>query len=298
MAKKHLGVDEEKFKIQSGQATMMASKSAHSTYRYLWDASFSIFSQFGEDGILDYLCDVLDITKPRILELGSGNFNECNSRFLAEFRSAEVVAVDARKDLVSSISKMELNWKNHIFPIQVFVTPETVNEIEILASENMGEVNILSIDLDGNDYWIASKMALSKTRIIVVEYNPLFGFKRAVSVFYKSDFDRTKEHYSWDYYGASIKAWQQLFSKSDFSFIGTNRQCTNAFFIKNEDVNKLGFQAPKDLSIFTNLSTRDSRDLDSNISIRSKIQRISDISNLTVVDVTSNEELTVKQLWT
>lgn len=269
----------------------MASKSAHSTYKNLWDASFSIFSQWGEDGILDYLCDVLNLARPKVLELGAGNFRECNSRFLAEFRSAEVVPVDSREDLVSSISKMSVNWKNHIHPLQVWITPASISTIQTFANEKMGFFNILSIDLDGNDYWVAKEIDYSNVEIVVVEYNPIFGHKHAITILEDENFDRTTAHYTWDYYGASLLAWLRFFESHDFSFIGSNLQGTNAFFIKSSNISKLNFPIPNDHALHVNCPTRDSRNLDGKISYRDFTQRKHDICGLEVLDLVKNEKL-------
>jgi len=289
--KKHLGVDEEKIKIFTGQATVIASKSAHSKYKNLSDASFSIFSQWGEDGILDYLCDVLDIARPKVLELGAGNFHECNSRFLAEFRSADVVPVDAREDLISSVSKLSVYWKNHIYPIQTWITPESIKTIQATANEKIGFFNILSLDLDGNDYWVAKEIDYSNVEIIVVEYNPIFGHKRAITILENENFDRTEAHYTWDYYGASLLAWVNLFQSHNFSFIGSNLQGTNAFFIKTNNTSKLNFLISNDYEMYVNCPTRDARDKAGKMSYRSFAQRKQDIYGLEVFDLISSKRL-------
>jgi hypothetical protein len=270
-------------KIALGQTTLVASKSSHQTYQRLSDASFRVFSQFGEDGILDFLCDTLKIIRPKVLELGAGNFNECNSRALAEYRGAEVVAVDARKDLISSIKKLDLYWKNHIFPLETWITPESIKGIQDFAH--------ISIDLDGNDYWVAQAMDLTNIKIIVVEYNPLFGHKKAISIKRNDNFDRTKAHFSWDYFGASLRAYIHLFEKSGFCFVGTNLQCFNAFFIRLSEIDNLNFKVEKDLSKFINGGMRDGRNLDSRLSYKSYFERVRDIENLPVVDVVTEKEI-------
>ena len=66
-----------------GQSAILASRSSSDNFRDLWDAEIKVYSQWGEDGIIDFLCEKLNISKPKVLEVGSGNFSECNSRFLA-----------------------------------------------------------------------------------------------------------------------------------------------------------------------------------------------------------------------
>lgn len=104
------------------QATIIASRSNSSNFQDLWDSEVSVYSQWGEDGILDYCCEQLNIVKPKILEIGAGKFQECNSRFLAENRNASVFAVDGRGDLEASINLSSLKWKTHLFAMQAWVT--------------------------------------------------------------------------------------------------------------------------------------------------------------------------------
>ena len=104
-------------KLMIGQSAVLSSRASSSKFTNLWDAEVKVFSQWGEDGILDFICETLKISKPKFVEIGAGNFHECNSRFLAESRNASVVAIDARTDLVTEVKKMTVFWKTHIFPI-------------------------------------------------------------------------------------------------------------------------------------------------------------------------------------
>jgi hypothetical protein len=102
-----------------GEASLLAQKAAQPSFRNLWDAEVQVFSQWGEDGIIDFLCDCMGLAKPRALEFGAGNFLECNTRFLAEHRHASVVAVDARKDLTAAMKALPLYWQTTIIPIVI-----------------------------------------------------------------------------------------------------------------------------------------------------------------------------------
>lgn len=95
-------------KLLMATSAMNASKAARSTFKNLWDAEVRVFSQWGEDGILNYLFDIAGIVKPRIIEFGAGNFTECNSRFAAEYRNASIYAVDIRGDLIATSRSLEI----------------------------------------------------------------------------------------------------------------------------------------------------------------------------------------------
>jgi hypothetical protein len=81
-------------KFLLGQSAILSSRAASNNFKDLWDAEVKVYSQWGEDGILDYICEAIGISKPNVIEIGAGNFIECNSRFLAESRNANIIAVD------------------------------------------------------------------------------------------------------------------------------------------------------------------------------------------------------------
>lgn len=137
--------------------------------------------------------------------------------------------------------------------------PDNINYIISHAIEKIGDLDILSLDLDGNDYWILREADLNKISIIVVEYNPLFGSKLEVTIPRDDNFDRTKKHFSWLYFGASIKAYISLLNEKGFVFIGTNRAGNNAFFLKKNLEGDFPLKARSDLSDYTDWRVRESR---------------------------------------
>ncbi len=285
-------------KILIGTASVNQNKSYNKHFKNLWDAEVKVFSQWGEDGILDYLCFELDLFKPKMLELGSGNFLECNSRFLAENLNASVVAVDSRKDLIPTLESLPIYWKTSILPINTWITPETVIDIQEKAVDFLGKIEILSLDIDGNDYWVAMNLDLSEIRIIVVEYNPLFGSEKAVTIPRKDDFDRTTAHFSNLYYGVSLKAWINHFREHNFDFVGTNRAGNNAFFIASDCLDKLSIPLPNfnDLEIYVDWRVRESRDKRGRLNYLANAERQKLIANMPLIDLETKAEIFVSDL--
>lgn len=282
-------------RLMNGTAAIHAQRSARHTFRHLWDAEVSVYSQWGEDGILDLLCDAFQLVKPKALELGAGNFSECNTRFLAEHRSASIVAVDGRTDLVSSIRSSDLEWKTTIMALEQWITPDNVEEICFLARDFMGGLDILSLDIDGNDYWVAQAIDLTSVSIIVVEYNAIFGGAAAVAVPRNDTFDRTQAHYSWLYFGASLRAFVDLFAQRGFDLAGTNRVGTNAFFIRRGQVVLPNLQLPRrdDLSPYVDLRLRESRDRDGKMTYLAGSARREVIKDLPLIDVNTGKATTL-----
>lgn len=281
------------FRFLIGQAAILSSRANSKSFQSLWDAEVKVYSQWGEDGILDYLCERLGLSKPRVLEIGAGNFSECNSRFLAENRNASIFAVDGRDDLVSSIERSPLLWKNHLFAHQTWVSPKNINEIISKAKNSIGSIDLFSLDLDGNDYWILQEANLESVSIVVVEYNPLFGHLRAVSVPSDDMFDRRLKHYSWLYYGASLKAFEYLLKKKGFHFIGTNRVGNNAFFVRKELAIRIPFSSDKDFSIYTDWRVRETRSEEGQLTFASGYDRVSIIERLPLLEVDTGKQLSV-----
>lgn len=292
--------DLDDIRVLTALAALSTRRSQSVNYRHLFDAELRVFSQWGEDGILDLLCDALALHKPRVVEIGAGNFQECNSRFLAESRSASVVAIDARDDLTETIRSSPLMWKTHLYAIQAWITPSNVVQVFEESKQLLGgkSPEILSLDLDGVDYWILNRLNLCGVRVVVVEYNPLFGAERAVSVPEAENFDRREEHYSWLYFGASLQAWIHLLDQQGFVLVGSNRQGNNAFFVDTTSIDLVPVVPvdTTDLSPFVQWNVRESRDAAGELSYLSHQERIGVIGDMPVVDVVTGEALTVRDL--
>jgi hypothetical protein len=274
-------------KPTDGFLAMLVQRSSNKPPANLWDMEFKIYSQWGEDGILNYLCDELEISKPRMIEFGAGDFTECNSRFLAEYRNASVVLVDARKDLLDSVSNTYLNWRTSIHGISDWITPNNINELARHSKELIGGVDVVSLDLDGNDYWVAEALNFEDIRIVVVEYNPIFGGTRAVTVPREDMFDRTAAHYSNLYYGGSLMAFIGLLNRKGFDFVGTNRVGNNAFFVAKNYTHQINLVIPdvSDLSEYVDWRVRESRNEKGELTFLSKEEGFRLISHLPLLEV-------------
>jgi hypothetical protein len=286
---------DERAGYRTGVGAIMAQKAARPTFRHLWDAEVPVYSQWGEDGILDYLCDFLDLSRPRAVEFGAGNFLECNTRFLAEHRSASVMAVDARPDLAATVASLRVNWCTTILPRQAWITPLTAPELMREARAEFGAVDIVSLDIDGNDYWVADSLPLDDVTVVVVEYNPLFGARDPLSVPRDDGFDRTQAHYSFLYYGASLRAFVTLLGERGLTFLGSNRAGNNAFFVRSTRLAgyPLPIPDPRDLGPYTDWRCRESRDRSGNLDFRTGRERIDVMAGLPLVDTVTGEVVPV-----
>jgi hypothetical protein len=245
-------------KVQIGQMHIALLQNGKKAQK-LSDFEVKVFSQGGEDGIIDYLINQLGLIYPKVLEIGIGNFLECNSRFLMENRLAKVVVVDQNKEAINIIENYPNKWKYNIHFINQFINLNNVLSIYNQAVQEIGNIDVLSIDIDGMDYWILKAIPKENISIIICEYNSLFKDQIGVSVPYNENFDRLSETESGKYFGASLKAFIDYLETNNFQFIGANLTCVNAFFVRKDLVNKLNIQLPdiNNVSSFTLHITND-----------------------------------------
>jgi hypothetical protein len=232
------------------------------TRKNLWDFEVKVFSQFGEDGILAYLFSRIGVVKPNILEVGAGNFAECNSRMSVQGFNANAYLVDGRSDLVQNVDKSDLRWRSSLFAEEIFVTPQNIVEIWKRAESALGSIDALSIDIDGIDYWVLNSLDLSAVSLMICEYNPLFGDTLEITVPDQPFFNRSEAHFSNLYYGMSLRAAIGIARRNDLTFVGTNRVGNNAFFVKSSLKQLIDLPLPdlKDLSRYCDWHVRESRD--------------------------------------
>lgn len=269
----------------------LAQMASRPYFRNLWDAEFRVFSQWGEDGILYYLCDVLELWHPRMIEIGAGDYSECNSRFLAQELAGSAVVIDANDDLPTQVLARADSWKSTVVPQSTWVTPDNIARIMNDASATIGALDILSLDIDGNDYWVLDAAPLDGLSILLLEYNPLFGSKLPVTVARDDTFSRYEAHYSSLYYGASLPALIRLASRSGFTFAGTNRVGNNAFFVHQSRVADvpMPLPSPEELSRYVDWTIRDSRSVKGDLDLQTGSKRQDAIAHLPVVQVDTGQ---------
>jgi hypothetical protein len=201
--------------------------------------------------------------------------------------------VDGRLDLITTTERDPLIWKNHLFAVNTWVTPENIQSICQDATNKMGGIDIFSLDIDGNDFWVLDSCPLDGVEIIVVEYNPLFGAGLPVTVPRDDKFERRTKHYSCLYYGASLPAFISKLKDKDFAFIGTNRVGNNAFFIRSENLKKMSFKPSEDLSVYVDWRIRETRNVDGKLSFQSGFDRVNEIRDLPLINLRNQTQITV-----
>lgn len=195
---------------------------------------YKIFSQWDEDGILQYIIRNLNVS-PYFVEIGVGDYTECNTRLLNEKDAWTGVVVEMDSECCRAITERNDFWRRGITVCNQTVTAENVNSI--LQLHCTQDVGLLSIDIDGNDFWVWRAVDVIRPPIVVIEYNPVFGGDVFVTIPYDAEFDRTEEHYSYLYAGASLLAMIHLGGAKGYAFVGSNSGRNNAFFVRADLIN-------------------------------------------------------------
>jgi len=202
----------------------------------LSEVEFKIFSEWGDDGIIQWLVNNLEFPNKTFIEFGVANYQESNTRFLMMNNNWSGLVMDGSEKNIAQIINAEYFWNYTLSAKFVFI--DTANINNLLSSSELGkEVGILHIDLDGNDYWIWKEIKVISPIVVILEYNSVFGIDRAITIPYDKTFYRTNAHYSNLYFGASLRALNQLSEEKGYSFIGCNSAGNNAYFVRKDKLN-------------------------------------------------------------
>lgn len=274
---------EEKNSILAARAIMSSKSWQDRDFEQIYSKGFRVFSQFDDDGIIQYLIQVLKLEKDgKFIEFGVGDFYESNSHFLLVNNNWSGFVIDGSESNVYKIQNSPIYWKFDIKAIREFVTAENVNEL--LNKSEFYKVNYIHIDLDGNDYWVLKSLNLEKFSpdILILEYNSHFGYEREISIPYDPKFYRTDAHFSNQYYGASLLALKNLAEGKGYYFIGCNSAGNNAYFLANEHKDKVKPMEIRDG--FINAKFRDSRNENGDLTYLSRNEAFKLIKGLPVYD--------------
>ncbi len=249
----------------------------------LENSKFKVFSQWGEDGVLQYLISNLDIRSKTFIEFGVENFLESNCRFLMMKDNWSGFVVDGSEEKIIELKSMYFYWKYDLNAQSAFIYKSNINEL-LKKSGFDNNVGVLSIDIDGVDYYILEALKDIEASILICEFNSLFGAVRKISVPYTDNFNRTKAHYSNLYWGASLPALKSLAGKKGYALVGLNDAFNNAFFIKKELLNSKVKEKTID-ELFGVSKYRESRDNSGNLTFLDHAARFELIKGLPVYNV-------------
>lgn len=203
------------------------------------DVGFRAFSQADEDGILLFIFSLIGTSNKLCVEICAGDGIECNTANLLINHGWYGLLVDGDEKQVNRGKEFYSNCHDtYVFPpkfVHSWVTASTVNDM-ITDAGFAGTIDLLSIDIDGMDFWIWKAIEAVRPRVVVVEYQDILGPMLSLTVPYRDDFtarDYPMTHGMPNYCGASLRAFVKLAKEKGYRLVGTNRYGYNAFFIIN-----------------------------------------------------------------
>jgi hypothetical protein len=286
---------------QVQDAKMLAAKvlisqtASLGTLHDIRSAEFKVFSQFGEDGIIQYLIRQARIPsrKQIFVEFGVESYDEANTRFLVLNDNWRGLIIDGSSSNVRRVRSTPIYWRHNLIAVNAFVDADNINGI-LTDNGFSGEIGLLSVDIDGNDYWVWEKINVLDPIIVVAEYNSIFGAKHAVTVPYDKSFIRSHAHSSHLYWGASLRALVQLGERKGYAFVGSNSAGNNAFFVRQDSLN--GQRVLTVAEGYVESQFRESRDEFGRLTFLSGAARLQKIIDMPVYDVERNSVVRIGDL--
>jgi hypothetical protein len=217
------------------------------------DVEFSVFSQYGDDGIIQWLIHRLPGLNETFVEFGVGDYQEANTRFLLLNNNWSGLVMDSSSRYIKAIRRDPISLSNDLQSECASVTAENIDQL-LLDHGFEGDIGLLHIDIDGNDYWVWRAITAVRPAIAIMEYNSVFGAERAITIPYDPNFVRRRRVTPKDlavspggshtlskgdrisnlYFGASLPALCDLARSKGYDFVGSNSAGNNAFFVRSE----------------------------------------------------------------
>ena len=217
------------------------------------DVEFRNYSQFGEDGILHYVFSLIGTTNKLAVEICAGIGSECNSANLIIHHGWIALLIDGDEKNVEEGRQFFASHPDTKFSPPQFqqhwITRDNINTI-IRDAGFAGDIDLLSLDMDGVDYWVWEAIDAISPRVVILEVNAHMG-EEALTVPYADDFTTqwirleekgdgppdwsNKNVGQWTMYGgASLAAFNKLAKRKGYRLVGSNRFGVNAVFLRDD----------------------------------------------------------------
>jgi hypothetical protein len=274
--------------------TLINQQIAHLPANFM-SGGFKVFSQWDDDGLIQYLIRHVNGIPPCFIEFGVENYKESNTRFLLAHDSWKGLILDGSQSNIAQIQADDLYWAHDLTAVHAFITCDNINALFIEHGFS-GEVGILSIDIDGNDYWVWQAIDVVRPALVIIEYNSVFGAEHAITIPYEAAFTRTSAHYSNLYFGASLKALTILAAQKGYSLIGSNCAGNNAYFLRADYLARSGLAALDSKQGYVASRFRESVGPDGKPTYLSGAAPLEAIRDCTVYDIELQKQVHIKDL--
>jgi hypothetical protein len=239
---------------QRYQAGMILSKNRYPAETPLAEVGFRVYSQSSEDGVIQHLIRHVPIENEFFVEFGVEDYSESNTRFLLEHNDWRGLILDMEDSADAFLRSRNLHLLHTIDFRKAAISAENVEQV---LADVPADLGLLSIDIDGMDYWVWNAIEALKPAIVVIEYQSHFGPELPLTPPYDPQFSRFKYHYSGLCFGASISALEHLGRQKGYDLIGAARW-HNAYFVRSDLRGGLPVQSASET--WFDVRYRDSRD--------------------------------------
>jgi hypothetical protein len=188
-----------------------------------------VFSQNGEDGVIFELCRRI---RPNnvFVEFGVGRGSQANCVLLADVFGWSGLFIESEREKYAGLQAKYLS-NQRVQTRCSMVNPEGINSIFDDANIPT-EFGVLSIDIDGNDYWVWNALKDFRPALVILEYNSSLPDEVLVQP-YDKPWDDT------NFFGASLSAFEQLAAEKGYDLVHTDLAGVNAFFVRSDLVGDL-----------------------------------------------------------
>lgn len=194
------------------------------------DFEYQITSQNNEDGIINHIFDILKIDKLNFMEIGFDYYQNNSLAVLKRCNKGLFIDGDNKKAIILR-NVLKLFYPATKITVQnALVDIDNINQIKEQNFNNQEEIDFLSIDVDGIDYYLLKEINF-KPKLICIEYNFWFGKDLSCAVPYKKNYSIDSLS---NYVGASLKALTELANSKGYHLIALDSACVNAFFIRDD----------------------------------------------------------------
>jgi hypothetical protein len=179
---------------------------------------------------------LIGFTDRRVVEFCCGTGWECMAANLIVNHGCVGLLVDASKARIEDARQFFGRCRETFFTpptlVQVWITAENVNDL-LCEHGFTGDVDLFALDMDGVDYWIWKALEAIRPRVVVLEYNRLWGPQVSVTVPYRPDFAMPRtSNIEEQYHSASLPAFVKLGREKGYRLVGIQRTGLNAFFLR------------------------------------------------------------------
>lgn len=202
------------------------------------NAEFKVHSKHGCDGMLLHIFSRIGVINYTFVEMGIQDGTECNTANLAINFGWKGLLIDAESNWVKLAQQYYNNvlgsMRANVRVVECFVTAESINP---LLTENKipGEIDLLSIDIDSNDYWVWKSITAIRPRVVVIEYNATYGASRSVTIKYDPEFHyKNTARENPLYFGVSLTALTKLGKEKGYVLVACDTHGHDAYFVRSD----------------------------------------------------------------